>query len=177
MRVFACLQHRNLWPLPPGCALKAHAGAPYYSNGAYIGRYPALLAEVRDINGELVTVHITYLQDNRKLSDHQPRKLLSSTTGRTGCAVQLVPAGPVLGIAEGIETALAAGRILGVPVWAALNTSLLSNFEPPKDVQRLVIAADRDVAGLTAAWKLRDTRDFKMDLRVSRLSDFAEDLV
>jgi len=44
--------------------------------------------------------------------------------------VQLMPAGGVLGIAEGIETALSAAVLDGVPVWAALNTSLLARFEP-----------------------------------------------
>ena len=174
--VVGYLQSRNLWPLPPGCTLKAHAGAPYFSDGQMLGRFPALLAEVLDIKGELVTLHVTYLQNNRKLTDHPPRKLLSSTSGRIGCAVRLVPAGPVLGIAEGIETALAAHRILKVPVWAALNTSLLGKFEPPAGVERQIIAADRDVAGLTAAWKLRDRATLPMELRVSTGADFAEDL-
>ena len=49
-------------------------------------------------------------------------------------------------------------------------------FEPPAGVQRLVIAADRDVAGLTAAWKLRDRLKLPMELRVSAGADFAEDL-
>ena len=30
--------------------------------------------------------------------------------------------------------------------------------------------------GLTAAWRLRDRLDIAMELRVSRLADFAEDL-
>ena len=176
----AYLQSRKLWPLPKGCTLKAHAGAPYWDAGdppALVGRYPALLGEVRDIKGELVTVHVTYLQNNRKLTDHPPRKLLSSTSGRIGCAVRLVPEGRILAVAEGIETAVAAMQILKVPAWAALNTSLLGNFEPAPDVVRLVIAADRDVAGLTAAWKLRDRLDLPMELRVSTGADFAEDLV
>jgi hypothetical protein len=177
--VGAYLKSRKLWPLPKGCSLKAHAGAPYWDAGdppILVGRFPALLAEVRDCDGELVTVQVTYLQDGRKLSDRTPRKLLSPTTGRTGCAVRLVPAGPVLAVAEGIETALAAQQILRVPVWAAPGTALFVAFVPPEGVKRLVIAADRDVAGLTAAWKLRDRLDFPMELRVSRMSDFAEEV-
>jgi hypothetical protein len=170
------LKSRKLWPLPHGCTLKAHAGAPYYSNGDLVGRFPALLAEVFDIKGELTTLHVTYLKNNRKLTDHPPRKLLSSTNGRIGCAVRLVPAGPVLGIAEGIETALAAMQILDVPVWAALNTALLGKFEPPAGVERQIIAADRDVAGLTAAWKLRDLATLPMELKLPQGADFAEDL-
>jgi hypothetical protein len=174
------LKFRSLWPLSSGCTLKAHAGVPYWDVGerpVCIGKYPALLAEVRDRDGELASVHITYLKNGRKLADHPPRKLLSPTGGRVGCAVRLAPLeGPVLAVAEGIETALAAQMILKVPTWAALNTSLLGNFEPPAGIERLVIAADRDVAGLTAAWKLRDRLDLPMELRVSRLADFAEDL-
>jgi putative DNA primase/helicase len=136
-----------------------------------------LLAEVRDRDGELVTLHVTYLQNGRKLSDRTPRKLLSGAVGRVGCAVRLMPCeGPVLGIAEGIETALAAHKILQIPVWAALNTSLLGAFEPPEGIERLVIAADNDRAGFTAAWKLRDRLSLPVELRVSRLADFAEDL-
>ena len=54
--------------------------------------------------------------------------------------------------------------------------ALLSAFQPPDGVQRLVIAADRDVAGLVAAWKLRDRIQIPAELRVSRLGDFAEDV-
>jgi hypothetical protein len=174
------LDSRRLWPLPSRCTLKAHPGAPYWDAGdppILIGRFPALLAEVRDRDGELVTLHVTYLKDGRKIADRAPRKLLSPTGGRVGCAVRLVPLdGPVLAVSEGLESALAAQAILRVPAWSALNTSLLGNFEPPVDVKRLVIAADRDVPGLIAAWKLRDRLSIPMELRVSCLTDFAEDV-
>jgi putative DNA primase/helicase len=70
--------------------------------------------------------------------------------------VRLLPAGPVLGIAEGIETALSAAIIDAVPVWSALNTSLLARFEPPPGIERLVIYADRDEPGLLAAIRLQE---------------------
>jgi putative DNA primase/helicase len=165
------LGSRGLWPLPPGCGLRAHASAAYYERRgpvqtsaqpdggppACIGRFPALLAEVRDVAGELVTVHVTYLEHGAKLAPYEPRKILSPLMGRTGCAVRLIPfEGRELGIAEGIETALSAARIHGLPVWAALNTSLLRRFRPPSQVHRVVIFADRDVAGLEAAIELRE---------------------
>lgn len=148
------LASRGLWPLPPGCALKAHATVEYWHEGQRIGRYPAIIADVVDVAGELVTVHNTYLQGGKKLAGYEPRKILSPMTGREGCAVRLMPATDVLGIAEGIETALSAAAIDGIPVWAALNTSLLSRFEPPQGVTRLRLYADRDEAGLSAALKL-----------------------
>jgi putative DNA primase/helicase len=157
----AYLESRKLWPLPAGCTLKAHVGVDYFHEGQLIGRYPALVAEVRDIADELVTVHVTYLHNGRKLEGRVPRKLLTVVTGREGCAVRLFGSnqlcsaqGPALGIAEGIETALSATVIDGIPVWAALNTSLLAKFEPPPSVKALALYADRDVPGLLAAGQL-----------------------
>ena len=39
----------------------------------------------------------------------------------TGAAVRLMPHEEMLGIAEGIETALSASILFNVPVWAALD--------------------------------------------------------
>jgi putative DNA primase/helicase len=94
---------RHLWPLPPNCTLKAHPSVDYFDDGRRIGRYAALIARVVDINGELVAIHTTYLEHGRKLASHEPRKILSPLTGRTGCTVRLQQVdGDVLGIAEGI---------------------------------------------------------------------------
>lgn len=148
------LGSRHLWPLPSGCTLRAHATVEYWDGNARVGRYPALVADVLDVAGELVTCHITYLKGGKKLAEHEPRKILSPMTGRDGCAVRLMPAADVLGIAEGIETALSAALLDDVPVWAALNTSLLARFEPPPGVTTLRVYGDRDEAGLSAALKL-----------------------
>jgi putative DNA primase/helicase len=162
----AYLESRGLWPLPPGCSLKAHPSLDYWHEGQRVGRFAGLVAEVRDITGELVTAHITYLSNGRKLADREPRKLLSPLTGREGCAVRLMPAAATLGIAEGIETALSAAALEGVPVWAALNTSLLARFEPPQGTERLVIFADRDEAGLLAACRLMERLQGRVRLEV-----------
>jgi putative DNA primase/helicase len=150
------LASRRLWPLPDRCTLTAHATAEYWNDRQLVGRYPAILADVVDQAGELVTLHITYLQGGEKLTTYEPRKILSGMQGHAGCAVRLAPAGDVLGIAEGVETALSAAAIDGVPVWAALNTSLLARFEPPASVKTLRLYADRDEAGLTAACRLME---------------------
>jgi len=182
----AYLSSRGLWPLPEGCTLRAHAGDEYWSQDEHgtprrIGRYPALVADVVDVAGDLVTVHVTYLQSGRKLAGHEPRKQLSKTTGREGCAVRLMPATDVLGIAEGIETALSAAVLDGLPVWSALNTSLLAKFEPPQGVKRLVLYADRDEAGLTAALYLMERLQGRLALEVriptSPAKDFNDQLV
>ena len=148
------LASRGLWPLPPDCDLRAHACVDYFAEGHRVGKFPALLAEVRDRAGALVTAHVTYLRGGQKLEGHEPRKILSPLTGRDGCAVRLMAHTEVLGIAEGLETALSAAVLEQVPVWAALNTALLAKFEPPKGVRTLRIYADRDEAGLVAAAQL-----------------------
>lgn len=177
----AYLEGRGLWPLPAGCTLKAHAGTDYYEGPNRIGRYPGLVGEVRDLADELVTVHVTYLANGRKLEGHKPRKILTKTEGREGCAVRLMPPTEVLGIAEGIETALSAAVLEGMPVWAALNTSLLTKFEPPAGVTLLRIYADRDAPGLLAAGQLMERLQgrVRLELRVPpvKFKDFNDVLV
>jgi putative DNA primase/helicase len=76
-----------------------------------------------------------------------------------GSAVRLMPIGDrgILGIAEGIETALSASVLFNVPTWAALDKHGLENFLIPDDVVALMIFADNDAdgGGLMAAKKLQ----------------------
>jgi putative DNA primase/helicase len=160
------LASRHLWPLPANCALHGHAAVDYFQDGHRVGQYAALLADVLDVSGELVTTHVTYLHGGKKLATHEPRKILGPMHGRIGCAVHLMPAAETLGIAEGIETALSAAAIDRTPVWAALNATLMSKFEPPPNVQRLRIYADRDEAGLTAALRLLERLQGRISVEV-----------
>ena len=165
--VVSYLTSRGVWPLPADCELYAHVGLEYRRKGegktwASEGVFPCLVAPVKDVYGETVTVHATYLENGQKLSrfDHAgigmpARKILSPMTGRIGCAVRLAPLnGDTLGIAEGLETALSSQRIHGLPVWSVLNTALMAAFMPPPGINRVVVFADRDVAGMKAAWDL-----------------------
>jgi len=109
-------------------------------------RFPAMLALVRGPDGEVVNLHRTYLGDNARKADvPQPRKLLSASLP-PGSAVRLAPCdGDVLGIAEGIETALSASILFGVPVWAALNAGGLEKWLPPDGVRKVFIFGDNDL--------------------------------
>ena len=169
------LESRYLWPLPDGCRIRASVAAEYWDSGRKVGVYPAMLAPVHDIRGELVTCHVTYLQDSRKLTDREPRKIMSGMSGRIGCAVRLTKEAGEMGIGEGIETCLAWHLKTGLAAWAALNTSLLQRFETSHRVEKIHVIADKDTPGLVAAWKLRDRLEMPMELNVPINKDFAED--
>ena len=100
-------------------------------------------------------LHRTYLDHaGNKAHVTSPRKMLGAMP--SGAAVRLMPHNGVLGIAEGIETALAASVLHNVPVWAALNAGLLEKWMPPASVRAVVIFADNDpnFVGQNAAYTL-----------------------
>jgi hypothetical protein len=68
-----------------------------------------------------------------------------------GGAIRLFAPGPLLGVAEGIETALAVHVRTGMPVWSAVSANLLERLEPPAKTSLVVIWADRDRSGTGAA--------------------------
>lgn len=68
----------------------------------------------------------------------------------TNGAVQLAPCGAELGLAEGIETALSATILHGVPCWAVLGALRLEKIGIPERVKRIHLFADNDEPGREA---------------------------
>lgn len=68
-------------------------------------------------------------------------------------AVRLCAAEAELGLAEGIETALSATALLGIPVWAVLGSTRFHLLSLPRRVRTVVLLPDSDGAGRTAAEK------------------------
>lgn len=172
----AYLERRGLWPLPEHSRLKAHPSVEYWHDGQRVGRFPALVTAIRNLLDQLVTVHVTYLTpEGTKVTEYECRKILSPMTGHEGCAARIMHVGAaVMGIAEGIETALSAAKLTGIPTWAAINTALLAKFEPPRSITELVIFADRDVPGLEAAGHLMERlqQRVKVQLRPPKTKDW-----
>ena len=138
--------------------LLSHPGIEYWHESKpgkweSLGTFPAMVAPVRSQAGEVVAVHVTFLLDGKKAPVPSPKRLIGSPKGG---AVRLYPAGEDVGIAEGIETAIAASVIFGKPVWAALSASLMPLVELPESIQLVHIFADNDSnkAGQTAAHRL-----------------------
>lgn len=136
--------------------IRFHPALQYFDDGAMLGTFPAMLALLRYPDGTGASLHRTYLNLNGgKANVPEPKKAMPGKRLNTA-AVRLLPIGRHIGIAEGIETALAATRRFGVPVWAATNATLLADWVPPEGVKRVLIAGDNDAnyTGQAAAYAL-----------------------
>jgi putative DNA primase/helicase len=157
--VMEYLEHRgiNLSFIP--VSLRYHPELMYYREGEdraiSVGAFDAMLAMVSAPDGSGVTIHRTWLKDGEKAPVATPRKLAQGLPMK-GAAIRLSPVGEVLGVAEGLETALAAMQKTGIPTWACVSAGGLESFIPPKEVKRVVIFGDNDESftGQAAAYKL-----------------------
>jgi putative DNA primase/helicase len=118
-----------------------------------------MLARVQSPSGAEITLHRTYLTLEGRLVDAmQSRKMMPGPVPAGG-AVRLLPVDErkPLGIAEGIETALSAALLFGVPCWAALNAGGMSSWKCPSEVSEVWIFGDNDSNGIgqKAADRLR----------------------
>lgn len=106
--------------------------------------HPGMVAMVSGPDGAPATLHRTYLtEDGRKAPVEAPRRLMPGIVPE-GAAIRLFKPGEVLGIAEGIETALAAAALFGVSTWAAVSSSMLAKWVPPIEAREIIVFGDGD---------------------------------
>ncbi len=145
----AYLAGRWLWPLPASAHLVLRAATLRHKDTGE-ALHPVLLARVDAPDATLVAVHRTFLGPDAaggwgKLRDVENAKLLLGPMA--GGAIRLFPVAEALGLAEGIETALAASLLRGgMPVWACVSAGGLEAVELPFDVAAVTVFADRDRA-------------------------------
>lgn len=124
-------------------ALHTHRGLKYWIDlKKSLGPFPAMIAQITDGAGKMVGLHRTYLNDGKKAAVDMPKKTLGKLDASS--AIRLYPATEVLGVAEGIETAIAAHRIYKIPFWALISAGQMERFEWPKSVRRLIVCGDND---------------------------------
>ena len=144
-------------PLPD--VLRLHPSMAYWHEGEKIGTFAAMVAPLIAPDGGTVALHRTYLHPDGRplLRDNRKVKKLTGAAGPlAGACIPLhKPVHGVLGVAEGIETALAAWCASGVPTVAGYCAGNMAAYRWPAGVQRLVIFADADEAGREAADTLR----------------------
>jgi putative DNA primase/helicase len=141
----------RLGRVPTGTGLRHQHRCPYPKGE----NWDAMLAIFTGPDGTPSGLHRTYLTPHgMKAPVVSPKLSLGPLVD--GGAVRLAPHGDTLGIAEGIETALAASMLFDMPCWAALNAGRLAVWEPPPGIRRVVIFADNDdnFTGQTAAFDL-----------------------
>jgi hypothetical protein len=138
-------------------ALRYHPRLVYKHDDGTFTAHPAMLARVDDPQGEMVSLHRTYLtRDGQKAAVPQPKKLMAPVVenATNGGAIRLYAAGETLAIAEGVETALALHVMTGLPVWATVSALGMERLVVPADVRLVIIGADNDPTGTEAARKL-----------------------
>ncbi|MBX9878852.1 MAG: toprim domain-containing protein [Candidatus Obscuribacterales bacterium] len=142
----------------PAC-LRYHPELDYFDGDNCLGTFPSMLALVMSSDNQPVCLHRTYLTlDGQKAPVAKPKKLMKPIyEGATrGGAIRLQEASESLGIAEGIETALACHITTGLPVWSTVSAGGMASLEVPETVKQVMIFADHDMnnVGLAAAQKL-----------------------
>lgn len=144
-------------------------------HGVFIGEvwqpYVAMIAKAV-IGSKAVGVHLTYLDGGKKANIEKSRECYSVAAGAlNGAAIRLHEAGEKLLIAEGIETALSASQIFGIPAWSAINAGGMEKVIIPEFVKEVIICADRDLnyTGQSAAYNLAKrltTAGLKVEVRL-----------
>lgn len=116
---------------------------------------PAMLAAVCTDLG-IVAVHRTFLDpDLPKLAGFErPRRALGSPG--TGAVRLATPVDGQLGLAEGIETALSATALFGIPCWATLGNERFGLVSIPDSVRELHLFVDHDAGGVLAEKRARN---------------------
>jgi hypothetical protein len=138
--------------------------------------WPALLAGITDLAGELQGVQRTWLtRAGTKAPVADPRRTMGRLLGH---AVRFGRASDVLAAGEGVESVLSVRQALPrLPAAAALSAAHLAALLLPADLRRLYVVLDDDVAGRRAAERLAERLQGVEVVRlVPRLGDFNEDL-
>ena len=126
--------------LPP--SLRFH---PCLTHRQAQSEYPAMLGAIQDGDGVIIGVQRTYLAKagyKTVKASVKPAKMVLGNMA--GGAVRLGYAGQILGLAEGIETALSVMQATGHSCWAAVSSSNMSSIPLPPIVNELHLYLDAD---------------------------------
>ncbi len=140
------------------CGIKTVPKSLRYHPNLYYDKdhaYPAMLSLVTMPDGTPTNIHRTWLDGmGGKAPVEKPKKVMAGPIKTA--AVRLSPVAARLGIAEGIETALAASALFDIPVWAAISAEGMQQWEPPEGIETVVIFGDNDenYTGQNAAYAL-----------------------
>jgi putative DNA primase/helicase len=139
---------------------------------------PEMIAMVSDCLGEPITLHRTFLTPEgtkaegvgRAARKLMPGSLPESVAIRLSYGGEYVP--KILGVAEGIETALSVRQLFSIQCWSLINSVMMAKWSPPDGIEKVIIFGDNDknFAGQAAAYKLANRLSGKLEVEV-RLPD------
>lgn len=139
--VWLYLENRHIELPQNRDALRFHPQCPVPGEP---GNRMAMLAKVSGSDGKSVQVHRTFLTPQGRKADMDCPRAIMPGAIPDGSAIRLAMHGDRLGIAEGIETALAATKRFGLPVWAAISSTMLKKWEAPEGVREITVFGDHD---------------------------------
>ncbi|MBM9400811.1 toprim domain-containing protein [Gluconacetobacter azotocaptans] len=176
----AYLRHRGLKELGGLTSLRFHPTCYYRADDdGPTETWPALIAAVTNLDGNLTGVHRTWLAaDGRgKAPVDIPRRAMGDLLGH---AVRFGVASDVLAAGEGIETVLSLRQVLpDLPLAACLSSAHLAAMAFPPLLRRLYVVRDADPAGdhalETLAGRARDA-GIELTALSPRTADFNDDL-
>ena len=149
------LQTRGITDLRSTPALRFHPRCYYRADGtAPKSAWPALLASVTDLAGEIRGLQRTWLapSGSGKAPIDPPRKAMGELFGH---GVRFGKASDVLTAGEGLETVLSLRCVLPtMPMIAALSANHLAALILPDGLRRLYVAEDEGKAGREVARQL-----------------------
>ena len=173
----AYLENRGI--LAASSALRFHPQTPLGPKGQ--ARFlPAMIAAVSLDEGP-IAIHRTFLstEASTKATFDKPKRALGSLGE---AAVRLfAPVSGKLGLAEGIESAMSAYALTGVPAWATLGNERFGLVSIPDSVTELHLFVDHDAGGVLAASRgeaayARDGRTIQVRKPSSRDTDWNDEL-
>ena len=146
--------------------------------------FPAIVCRITDaLTNEPMSLHFTFLDPagagDGKAHVGSPKLLLPGHTKKGGL-IRLVDDAEVttgLGLAEGVETALAVMAAGWSPVWSAIDSGNLGHLPVLAGIESITIFADHDNAGIAAANRLAEQwvtagRDARIAKSPTRNSDW-----
>lgn len=157
------------------------------------GKLPCMVAPVRTPHGRVISYHITYLdREGRKAALDKVKFVMKHFPGEEwkGAAIRLMDVGEdgTLGVAEGIETALSAFELFGIPTWSTGSAYGMETFDIPHKmrdrIKRVVIFGDNDpkFAGQRAAYMLAHRiavgrNPLPAEVCIPKLKDWNDELI